>query len=214
MADHKPPLPVGTVKATAVGTYGPTIWNNVWYFSPITPGSVIADTFNLVHDALHAFYTDCWSHNVSVHWTVSEYKIAYRDATDSIVRFTLADAIAGGIAAGQDQDAQVSFLVNLATGDPRKGGKARKYIPGVVNAAMADTARLDPGFVTARNTAMVTWLNANLTRASGGATGLLTLEMSFRNAKTWRDAAVPFEVHAVTCNPIVATQRDRVDRLR
>lgn len=210
----KPPIPVGVVKATAVGTYGPTLWNNVWFFSPITPGTLIADTFNLVKDRLHAFYNDCWRPNLSVHWTVSEYKIAYRDAEDSIVRFTLADALAGGIGAGQDQDAQVAALVNLSTGDPRKGGKARKYIPGLVTAAMADPARLDPAFVTARNTAMATWLAANLTASSGGATGLLTLELSFRNAKTWRAAAVPFEVHAATCNPIVATQRDRVDRLR
>jgi hypothetical protein len=214
VAASKQPIPVGFAKATVVGDYGPTFWNNVWYFGVPSPGDTIADVFNLIHDRLHAFYNTIWAPVLSPHWSVREYRITYRDAEDSLVRFTLADAIAGTGSDAGDQDAQVAYLINLATGDPRKGGKARKYIPGVTITGMSDSARVTSGLQSSVNSSMSSWLAANLTATSGGATGLVATEMSFRNANAWRDTPIGFEVHAVTLNTVVATQRDRVDRLR
>jgi hypothetical protein len=213
VAATKQPMPVGTVKATVVGSYGPTIWNNVWYFSPVTPGSTVIDTFNLTKDRLHAFYDGVFKVICPPVWSVSHYKISYRDSADSLVRFTLADAIAG-TNAGTMESAQVSYLVNMQSGDPRKGGKPRKYVPGVLTGIVDDESRIQAATVTGRNTAMTSWLAANLTATSGGATGLLTLELSFRNAKEWRDSPLAFEVHTMSLNDIVATQRDRINRLR
>jgi hypothetical protein len=197
-----------------VGTYGPATWENVWYFQPLSPGSVIADVFNLTKDTLHALYATLLAPTLSPHFTVSEYRIVYRDATDSLVRFTLADAIAGTGSTSGDEGAQVAYLINLGTGDPRRGGKARKYVPGVTIAALADPGHLTSGLTSSLNTSMTSWLAANLTRASGGATGIKVVEMSFRNANAWRDTPIAFEVHTISLNSVLATQRDRVDRLR
>lgn len=48
MALVKPPIPVGYCKATAYGLFGPTFWNNVFYFAvnPTTstaPADILAD---------------------------------------------------------------------------------------------------------------------------------------------------------------------------
>ena len=196
------------------GTYGPATWANVLYFllgdvGTHTPGEVIQS----VAAAAVQLYSTILASAFSSHWAINSTTVTYRDAADSIVRLRVADAFAGTNGTG-DQEAQVAYLINWATSDPRRGGKPRTYIPGVPDNAVADSARLTTGEVAAINSAIVTWLTAILTPGGSRLVAMQLVEMSFRNGGTWRDSAVTFPILGGVCNPVVATQRRRVDRLR
>jgi hypothetical protein len=64
--------------------------------------------------------------------------------------------------------------------------------------------------VTAITASLLTWLESG----PGLPIPLQLLEMSFRNGDTFRDAAQTYPIIGVSLNPVVATQRRRVDRLR
>jgi hypothetical protein len=210
VADEKPQIPVGSAKAATHGTYGPATWVNVMYYDidagSSTPGEVIA----AVAEAQHDFYHDAIGLGYfPTTWHTTWTTVSYRDASDSLVRLRVADAQAGS-EAGVFQDAQVAYLVNWGTGDPRRGGKPRQYLTGVWDGALADSAFLTSGAMAAVNASIITWLEDLPTRAIP----LQLVEMSFRNDKTWRDAAHTYPIIGGTLNPVVATQRRRVDRLR
>jgi hypothetical protein len=128
-------------------------------------------------------------------------------------RATVADAYAGTDTSGA-QDAQVSYLVDWTSNDPRKGGKPRTYIPGVLNSRMADPATLDTSYASTVSEGIQDWLENLLAASSGTASHLQLIEESFRDGKAWRSAAHGYPIRDGHLNPIVATQRDRVDRLR
>jgi len=210
VADSKPQIPVGSAKAAAHGFLGPASWVNVFYFDidagSSTPGDVIA----AVADAVHDFYHDAVGLGGQANeWRTTFTTVTYRDATDSVVRLRVADAQTGTSSA-DSQDAQVAYLFNWATGDPRRGGKPRTYICGVVDNAMADSAFITSATLAGFNTSILAWLTDLPTRAIP----LQLVEMSFRDNNTWRDAAVSYPIIGGTVNPVVATQRRRVDRLR
>lgn len=210
----KAQIPIGYTKAEVLGTYGPTTWANVLYLdtSPSDPGDPV-DVALAVSRALHALYNPYDASEWSVNWQVTTYKVLYRDAEDSSYRFTLADAI-GGTDSGGDQDAQVAYLLNWASGDSRKGGKPRQYIPGVPTSSMLDSARLTSRVVDDLNTQMSNFLAGF--PYNGDTTGVCQslVEMSFVDGKADRVAPLAMPIVSGTINPVVATQRRRIDRLR
>lgn len=214
IATSKPPIPVGTAKAEALGTYGPAIWANVFYYAVGTwDPAHLDDAVALIAAAVHDFYATLDMSQLAVGWNVTTTKVAFRDAADSLYRATVADAQSGADGSG-DEAAQVAYLVNYTTNDDRKGGKPRTYVCGVPKDSMADSARLTNSVLTGTNTALTTWLGSLAARSHGTANGLSLLEMSFRSGNTWRDTAHTWPIRGVSLSPEVATQRRRVDRLR
>lgn len=210
MAGTKPPIPVGYIKVAQHGGLGPAGWVNVFYLA-VTPGShTPGEVIAAAADAIHDFYTDAMSLAAFPgEWSTTWCTVTYRDAEDSTVRIRVADA-ESGTASGDTQDAQVSYLVNWSTGDPRRGGKPRTYVCGVPDSVMADSAFINPSTVHDINTTLLPWLVGLPSRTIP----LELVEMSFRNDNTFRDVAAHYPILGATLNPVVATQRRRVDRLR
>jgi len=206
----KPLIPVGSAKIAVSGLYGPATWANVMYVdvdaAGHTPGDVIANCVTYAHNL---YLNGIQLARLSPRWSTQLTTVTYRDATDSIVRVRVAD-VQAGTASGGDQDAQVAYLLNWSTGDIRRGGKPRQYVPGVPDSAMADSARLDSSLVTAIDGHLITWLPSGLTLT----TPMQLVEMSFTNGGADRAEAVSFPIIGASVNPVVATQRRRVDRLR
>jgi hypothetical protein len=206
----KAEIPVGSVRAVMHGSLGPAEWVNVRYyvgtFGGHTPGDVIAAVAQAEHDLYHngmglsAFPTV---------WSTQYCTVLYRDTSSSVVRVRVADVQAGTDNSGL-QDAQVSYLINWSTGDPRRGGKPRSYIPGVIDAFLQDSAFLLPATVLNKSTLLTTWLTGLPARAIP----LQLVEMSFVDHKADRVTPVTYPIIGAALNPVVATQRRRVDRLR
>lgn len=203
-------MPVGTLKAVASGVNGPCDWVNVFYFGVTgttpTQSEVSADIFNVMHE----FYGTLFgggSFNDS--WEFQYTKVYWRDAEDSIVRFTVADAV-GGTGADEFGYGQTSYLLNWANQDPRKGGKPRSYVSGVVEASMQDSARLKSTF----QSAVAGRVPAFFTTIADTDSGLVLIDLSFRNGNAWRDVAYAYPITGASLSPVIATQRRRVDRLR
>jgi hypothetical protein len=214
LATTKPEIPVHFAKVEAVGTDGPANWANVFYFGMLgTPSTAPVDCANAAAIAVGNFYDSVFADQCYAGWRVTTTKVTYRDADDSLVRFTVADAIVGGFG-GNGEAAQVCYLVNWQTGDPRKGGKPRTYVAGVPEGAMLDSANLGSDTLTAINTGLSEWLTSNLSVTSGDQTGVELVDMSFRDGNAWRDAATWYPIFSGFCSPVVATQRRRIDRLR
>lgn len=212
----KPPIPVHSVKAEVLGFYGPATWANVLYFD-INPAGppVPTDVFILVQDVLHQLYAVQLAPHLVPDWRVTSYKIGYRDSPTSMSRVTVADAIAGSATSGAEQTAQVCYLINWVSGDPRKGGKPRTYLPGVEDSALLNSAQLNPTSQANLTTAIEAWLAYLATDSHGTATGISFVEMSFFDGKAPRSPdAVSFPILSGYCNSVVATQRRRADRLR
>jgi len=210
----KAPIPVNSVKVEAIGHYGPALWANVFYFElgagPYTVPHVFADCAAAVKD----FYASAMTlASFTTDWVVDYEKVTYRDASDSMQTTRVADGSAGsGTSPGQD--AQCCLLINWATNDPRKGGKPRTYICGLADGVMADVAHITTGFQTGRAPLIASWLAALPGGPYANHVEMSLVDMSFRDAKAWRTDPVPFPIFAGSVNPVVATQRRRVDRLR
>jgi hypothetical protein len=214
MAASKPDIPVGTIKAEVMGDYLETTWANVYYFAVGSSDPAHnEDVALLVHDATSALYATHLLDILSVNWHISNTKITYRDASDSHYKRTYVEDYTGGVSGGS-QDAQVAYLINWATNDPRKGGKPRNYIVGVPDSIVAGSAKLLTSAISEASTDLNEWLAALNGMSHGTASALSLLEMSFRNGKTWRDSAATWPVRSAAISPYVATQRRRVDRLR
>lgn len=210
----KAQIPVGYSKAEAQGRYGPCTWANVMYFDtvPSDPGFP-ADVFAAVGHVVGTFYSTVFDLTIMPsNWTVDTCKVTYRADDTSIYTARVADAHVGTSGAA-GQDAQVSYLINWITGDPRKGGKPRQYVCGVVDNAVLDPATLTAARVSGVNANLATWLGA-FPYTSGTAHVAGLVEMSFRNDKAYIDPPFPRPVIGGVLSPIVATQRRRVDRLR
>lgn len=206
----KPLIPVGSAKVSVSGQYGPATWANVLYLDisagSSTPGEVIAAAVAFIHDLYEVAITPA---SLSENWSITSQTVSYRDAEDSLVRVRVADALEGTVSGGA-QDAQVAYLINWSTGDIRRGGKPRQYVPGVPDSQIADSARVRADVASSITGRLITWLESG----PGLTIPMQLVEMSFRNAKADRAAAVSFPIIGASLNPVVATQRRRVDRLR
>jgi hypothetical protein len=207
-------IPEGYAKVTSQGANGPTTWANVMYFQVVEPAATEIETAQDLAQAMLKFYLDVVEEaNLLNGWTLSTQKVLYRNTADSVTRYvTAADAIGSGGTA--EQAGQVAYLFNWHTGDPRRGGKARQYIAGVPDAAMQDTANLNAGLVSAMSSRIPTWFDNISSSVLANGSKLLLVQMSFVNAKADRVTPVAYSVGSGTVNPVVGTQRRRVDRLR
>jgi hypothetical protein len=211
----KPPIPVGTARVAVEGEYGPTKWANVYYMAVGTwDPAHLDDVITLLGSAIHDLY-DSAIHlgNFDNGWHLSRTKIGFRDASDSMYKSTYV-VDASGTWTGGGEDAQVCYLINWTTNDPRRGGKPRQYISGVIDASQRDVANLDGSFVSGVSGRIQTWLDGLHARSSGTASGVSLLEMSFVNGNAYRSTAHTWPIRAGSFNPVIATQRRRVDRLR
>jgi hypothetical protein len=206
----KPPIPVGYLKCTAVGRYGPATWNNIFYF--LIGGTLppVSGIFDAAADAVRDFYTDApfttsdWPSS----WILDEVRMLYRDATNDFLRARrVATATGSG---GTGEPANVAYLVNWSTGDGRRGGKPRNYLVGVLDSKMLDQATLDPSWVATLDSGIATWLST----IAGETPNFELVDMSFVNGKADRATAFPFPISGGNVSTVVATQRRRVDRLR
>jgi hypothetical protein len=192
------------------GTLGPATWANVYYFSvdagAATPGEVLAALTSVLHD----LYDVAFDYSLfPPEWSTTHQTLTYRDAEDSIVRITVADANVG-TSTGNTQDAQVAYLVNWANADPRRGGKPRQYLAGVPDDNMLDSARLDTAMLGPFSSRLNTWLEEIVTRDIP----FQLIELSFSNGGVFRTSPISYPIIGATLNPVVATQRRRVNRLR
>jgi len=211
----KAQIPHNYVRVAQHGQYGPSNWVNVFYFlmasgGPPTVPHVTADAAAQVS----SFYNHLGFGNFPTNWTTTYAKVLYVDSGGSVNRATIADA-SPGVGSGGGQDAQVCYLINWATTDPRRGGKARQYVPGVLDSLMADPANLNSTIQATMNAGILEWL-ADIEAGDDSPNGTMfqPVEMSFVDAKADRATPLGYAISSGTVNPVVATQRRRVDRLR
>lgn len=210
----KAPIPVGYTKVVGEGIFGPSTWANVFYLDTVASDPAHpTDAMLAAQAAIHAFYEIWHSAYGSGNWAVQTCKCFYRADPTSMYNVTVADAIAG-TGSGDYEAAQVSYLVNWGSGDPRRGGKPRQYISGVPIAEMQDSARISSGALAALNAAIATWLGSF--PFTHGATGQChgLVEMSFVSGKVDLNPPIARPILSGTVNPVVGTQRRRADRLR
>lgn len=209
----KHPIPPGYAKAEVLGRYEEATWANVLYFdvSPSDPTHPF-DAMAAVGLAVFDLYESVFSPACIAAWSVDTTKVIYRADPTSTYSTTIADAI-GGTASGSGAPAQVAYLLNWVSGDARRGGKPRQYVPGVPDASLGGTTDLTAGAVAAMNSSIAEWLT-DFPFVSGTGTCHGLVEMSFVNAKTDLDPPVARPIIAGSINPILGTQRRRVDRQR
>ena len=209
----KQPIPPHYAKAQVFGRYEEATWANVLYFdaSPSDPTHPF-DAMAAVQAAVFDFYESVFSPLCSAAWSVDTTKIFYRADPTSSYSTTVADAI-GGTGSGSGAPAQVAYLINWVSGDSRRGGKPRQYVPGVLDSALGGTTDLTSAACSAINTAIAEWLtDFPVSSGTGVCNGLV--EMSFVSNKVDLSPPIARPIIAGTCNPILGTQRRRVDRQR
>jgi hypothetical protein len=121
---------------------------------------------------------------------------------------------ATGLGGSASKPGQVAYLVNFVTPDPRRGGKSRWYLPGVDDASLADIANLTTTARTNLNGYLATLISGLKALTPAFGSNVQLVEMSFYDQKAPRVVAHEYEIFTGTFNPVVATQRRRIDRLR
>lgn len=207
-------IPPGYARAAAHGVYGPATWVNVFYFSASpAEGSSAQDVCTDVAAYATDYYNKIGLAEFSNQWSVQWVTVTYVDAEGSINRARIADALSGSDD-GMDQDAQVAYLINYSVDDSRRGGKARQYVCGVPSSNMADSAKLTSDAMGTINGGLQDWFAEGPAGYGPNATVLELVEMSFVNAGLDIDPPIAHPINGLGLNPVVATQRRRVDRVR
>jgi len=197
------------------GEYGPTTWANVFGFT--VPGGITTPSYSDVTTlgaAIYGVYRDYllqagYMHS-GVHTTQWHLKLIDGGSNTFRVSASVSDA---GTGSGSAEPGQVAYLIDWITTDPRRGGKARTYLPGVISSALGDVANLTPTAITDLTTRANNFHNhANALTITGQP--LHFVEMSCFDGKAPRAACVGYEILAGKSSNAVATQRRRVDRLR
>lgn len=211
----EPNVPPGYAQATVAGLYGPASWENVLWFGILTPGGgTDLQTADDVGAAAANLYSGFDMGDFSEDWGVSTVKVLYRPLTGDMVKSVTVASAAGTNSSG-GQGAQVAYLLNWVTSDYRRGGKPRTYVCGVPDDRLADSANLDSSVQSNFNDAIASWIS-DIALGTGLPNGSLLelVEMSFVDGGVERDTPLGFPVSGGILNPILATQRRRVDRLR
>jgi hypothetical protein len=216
MADHKPPQPVSSLRVAYEGTLGPATWAVVHWFLVTQSGALVLANLNELVDDLGEIFAQRFINvgyvSSSCHFT--RIKATLRDADGTSMYRTSRVADVAGTGSGDSEAAQVCVLIDWATGDPRRGGKPRSYLPGVTDESLSDSARLTPAAVVAFSSSAAVYITDCLALTEGTISNPEMVEMSFRNLNTWRAAAVAYPILGGAASDVVATQRRRVDRLR
>lgn len=211
----KPPPPPDSLRCAFEGTYGPTTWAVIHWFQLASTGAATqAQLDTLVSSIFTQFGTAFVPSGAPsvLHLTKVLAKYRLQSGAGSMKSTHVAD-VSGG--AGGDYDAaQVCRLYNWTTIDDRRGGKPRTYMPGVTDVWKQDQASFT-GTVVTSLTALVNTYIANVKAlTSGPLVAPQLVEMSFVTGKAYRAAAVTFEIDSGALNPVMATQRRRIDRVR
>jgi len=194
----------------------PCVATSVIHFQLHESGGLGAsDVANMVSDLAGYWINDVWKTfalNTATTTTV-DATYALIEGQPNVKRVRISDAILG-MQAPPAAFGQCAYLLNWDTGDARKGGKPRTYLPFIPESAEADPANITPAKVTAINAALVTFLG----HVQGHTVGQLVcdhfIEYSTVNKGAYRSSGAAFNILEGSCNPVVATQRRRVDRVR
>jgi hypothetical protein len=211
-----PPLLRNVLRVAHEGTYGPCTWAVVHHFDttpaePIPTADMDAVLSTIAASFATRFISGPDSSN-NLHYTRIN-GVRMNDSGTGVKRRALVTDTSGD--GGTDDDpGQVAYLYNWTTDDPRRGGKARSYLPGVLDSDQLDQGRLT-GAVQATRTAQALLYLAEANAASHGVlTGLQMVEYSIVDSLAYRAEAAIYTIDGVTCNNVLGTQRRRVGRLR
>jgi hypothetical protein len=210
-----PPLLPGVMRLTVNYECGTLTAANVFHFLLHETGGLGATDVSNMAKALGEYWiNDVWTHRASDTATTTDIEATYAliEGEPNVKRVKIADAILGingGVEAGQ-----VALLYLWDTGDARRGGKPRTYLPFPSEDQISPPAAVTGAVITAANSSIVTFLG----HIAGHTVGQLVcdnfIEYSTVNHKAYRTAGQAFTIASGTISPFVATQRRRVDRLR
>lgn len=194
----------------------PCLATNVLHFlCHETGGLGASDVQDTVQHLADTWLDDFWKHvaSSSAHSTVVEATYALIEGQPNVKRVRIADARTG-LEGATPEYGQTAYLVNWDTGDARRGGKPRTYVFGCAEDGEADPANVSSAILTAGNSGLATWISD----VEGSTHGALVVdhlvEYSTVNRNAYRTAGATFTISNGTMNPVIATQRRRVDRLR
>lgn len=211
-----PPLLPGVLRLAITYDFGGGYGVNVLHFKCHETGGLgSSDVSDMVTALGHFWRDDLWKIDASNEWVVSLYKAVYAkiEGQPDVKRVTIGDATAGTGTTAADY-ANLAYLINWDTGDQRRGGKPRSYLPGVVEASNADYANLDSTFVSDKNSHIATFLG----HVAGATHGSLVcdnlIDYSTVNNGAYRSAGAFWAITTGHCNPVIGTQRRRVGRAR
>lgn len=211
-----PPLLPGILRLAINYACPPAKATNVFHFLLVESGGISPSDVSTVVTAIEsAWINDVWKGNAASQWHVVDYQAVYAEieGAPNVQRVHLADATAGTHGGGEDF-ANLAYLINWLTGDPRRGGKPRTYMPGVIDSTNADAANFGSGTVSGLATNIATFLSALSSITSGHLAVGGLVEYSTVNKGAYRTAGVYFPIASGTLNSVVGTQRRRVGRVR
>jgi hypothetical protein len=211
-----PPLHPGVLRIAISYTDGVCNATNVLHFlcheaGAVTPSDVQSTCASLVN----LWAVDLWKVEATTHWHVTTWDAVYAGIEDApnVKRARGADATAGASSDTNDY-ANCAFLINWSTGDPRRGGKPRSYLPGVGDASDADSANLQSSYVTNINAGIVSFLAGITGCGHGGLAPDNLIEYSTVLHGAYRATAAIWPIASGTVNPVIGSQRRRVGRVR
>jgi hypothetical protein len=216
VANPKPPQPPNSLRVAFEGIYGPATWAVVhWFMCTPTDLASPANIHATVGELFGFFGTRLVDDgNVASTLHLTKAKAVYRPDSGDVLYRTVWIGDVAGAGSSDDNPAQVAFLYNWNTVDPRRGGKARSYIPGVPDAAQLDEARLTTSVVNALTIQANAYLVDIATAGDGPLDVDKMVEMSFRTGNDYRLAAVTYDITDCSLNQVMGSQRRRIDRLR
>jgi len=211
----KPDIHANMARVAIEGEWGPETWATVFYLAwQGTMDATFADAVDLadqITTAVEPLYTDGLM-PTNVH--TSRAKLKLFDASLNLYRVNFPLDWSGSGTADVTDAGQACYLINWQTGDPRRGGKCRWYLPGVHDEVLANQARINPASVTSYNAKIATALADLKAMTAPWFDNPQLVEASFVDGGADRISVVSYEVVNGTLNPVIASQRRRVDRLR
>lgn len=211
-----PPLLPGIMRLAITSDFGGGFAVNVLHFQLHETGGLGAsDVSNMVLALGQYFANDLWKLKASNQWSVTSYDAVYAliEGQPNVKKVRLADAIAGLSSTAADF-ADLAFLINWETGDPRRGGKPRTYLSGVRQSDNADFANLQSADVTTLTAGCATFLGHIQGKTEGALVCDNLVDYSVINGKAYRAAGHPYIISSGSCNAVVGNQRRRVARAR
>jgi hypothetical protein len=211
-----PPLLPGVMRLAVKYGAGNLYGVNVFHFQLHETGGLgSSDVLNMV-TALGGFWiNDVWKQSASNGASCTDVQAVYAliEGQPNVKRVRIADGTVGQVTNTMDY-AQCSFLINWECGDPRRGGKPRTYFYGVTDSSESSPAAVDSAVVAAINTHLATFIGHVEGHTNGALVCDHLIEYSTVTGGAYRTAGHALPISSGSCNPIIATQRRRVDRSR
>lgn len=191
------------------GTYGNTTWANIPWFYATGSGEVThADLFDFAQYAISA-----WSGLVQPmheNVTLERCDATLYESTEGDIIATATGAYPGTTETGA-QAANVAACVSWLLAHSYRGGHPRSYLPGVIEANLADFSSFTGEFTDELN-GHAADVHASLEGYPGGG-GIETIEhgvVSFQTAGDWRTPPIFKRIVGSAVDTRVDTQRRRL----